>query len=82
MKCSSFIKSLIAALTLGNAVGALSIGAQAERDMASSIEPYLQDVVTLEQTWNDVYLAQDAEAFARLLHDDFAYSGERGVYRN
>ena len=40
-----------------------------------------EDVRALEREWIDAYLATDAERFAALLHDDFVYSSERGVFR-
>ena len=33
-----------------------------------------------ERRWVDAYLRRDADAFAALLADDFAYASERGVF--
>lgn len=38
------------------------------------------DIMAVEQTWNDTYLAGDVGAFSEMLHEDFVYSSERGVF--
>ena len=38
------------------------------------------EVRACEQRWVDAYLRGDADAFAALLADDFAYASERGVF--
>ena len=35
----------------------------------------------LESEWIEAYLATDTDRFAALLHEEFVYSSERGVFR-